>query len=158
MKSKSIFAASLLALLVAVVGSETTAEEKLNLNIVTYQPPAGLIAYINERAPQGVTYNQNGYASISEANIVIYFMSGFENRYEITEFGSDILDAGGEIGEEHFLIQRSVQHRDRIVYMLYVATGQLDGSEEEIKCHTNNGIAAVTSNFVHDLPLRIQQC
>ncbi|WP_298860125.1 hypothetical protein [uncultured Sulfitobacter sp.] len=134
------------------------AEEKLNLNIVSYQPPVGLIEYINKHAPKGVEYNQRGYVGLADADLLIYYMSSFERRFEITEFGSKVLDAGDEISKGTFVVTRSIKHRDRIVYALYVATEGLNGSEEYIKCNTANAVSALSLNFKQDFQLDILKC
>ena len=143
---------------VGILAGECRAEEKLNLNIVSYQPPAGLIEYMNKHAPKGVEYNQRGYVGLADADLLIYFMSSFERRFELTELGSKVLDAGGEISKGAFVVTRSIKYGDRFIYALYVATEVLNGSQEDIKCNTANAVSTLSLNFKQDLPLDILKC
>jgi len=147
------------ALFVGFLASRAIAEEEVvNLNVVTYQPPSRLIEYLNANAPEGVSYNREGYVGLQDADFVIYFMSDFRNRYEIPDFGARLLDMGDELSPDTTVVNRSVKHGDRFVYLIYVATGKIGASEEDIRCNTTNAVMALTLNFKSDAPLRIRNC
>ncbi len=89
---------------------------------------------------------------------MIYFMSDFENRYEIPHFGARLLDMGDELSPDKFVVNRSVKHGDRFVYLIYVATGNIGTSEEDIRCNTTNAVVALTLNLKSDASLLMRGC
>ena len=110
------------------------------LNVVTYQPPAGFIEALNERAPDNVSFNTSGWVAVADADFVVYFMSSFDNWYEMPEFALSVFEAMGEGSENSFVRTQAIDVPDRRAYVVFVAAGELSESHEEINCHVVNTI------------------
>lgn len=54
-----------------IFAAAATAEETVNLNVVSYQTPPGLFQLLETTAPSGVTFNQKGWPSVSDADIIL---------------------------------------------------------------------------------------
>ena len=130
--------ALLASLTVLALVSSGTAEETMKVNIVSYQPPIGLIDHLIDKTPDGVEYNQSKWIGVSDADIIIYFMSSFDAKYEITDFGSRILDTIDYDPDNSAIVTQSVnlESLGRIVYVVYVSASMFDGSLSDINLST----------------------
>lgn len=135
-----------------------TTDGKTNLNIVTYLPPPGLVWYLNETASGQVQYNDSAWLSLFDADLIIYFMSSFENRYEIPEFGSEILDTIDFDHEKSAIVTQSVSHDDRVIYVVFISANEFDRFLEKILCSTANTVGALASSFSDDFKFEICNC
>ena len=134
------------------------AHEESTLNIATYLPPPGLLAYLNNSAPVGVEYNESAWVGLSDANFVVYFMSSFDARYEITAFGSEVLDTVEFDPKTSAVVTQSIAHGERTVFAIFVATSQFDGLMEPILCNTANAIDALSVNFTGNSSIEVRNC
>ena len=149
---------SFLAVIFILLGAGVAARDTLKLKIVSYQPPAGLIQYLSEAAPADVSYKQSEWVGISEADIILYFMSNSDARHEIPIFGSEILETIDFDPESSAIVTQSIAHGSRVIYAVYVFSDMFGGSSDEIKCYTANTIATLTLKISGSQVVELRDC
>lgn len=85
-------------------------------------------------------------------------MSSFEARYEISEFGSKVLDTIDTTSEATAIKTQSIQHGDRIVYAVYIAADKFARSTEVINCHTASVVFTLARSFSQNFVLEVRDC
>ena len=138
--------------------TSAVAQERGVINVVSYQPPVGLIEYLNKRAPERVVFNQSDWVSVSEADILLYFMSPFEARHEIPQFGSEILDTTEYAADETALTTQSINYGDRTILAVFVSADQLDRSRDQIMCNTANAVSLFAAEYYGGGKVDLQNC
>lgn len=136
------------------------AQDSRELKVATYQSPVGFIEYLNENAQGAIKFNQSGWIGVSDADIIVYFMSSFDAHYEITDFGSRILDTIDEQSENAALVTQSVnlEKFNRVVYTVYVSADKLENSREQINCVAGNAVLTLSSNFSDEFRFVFSDC
>ena len=151
--------AALASCLLPVCANADTAEaNSMKLKVSTVQPPAGFIKYLNKFSPEGLLFDEVSWVGVSQADIIVYFMSSFSARYEITQFGSDVLNTVEEISEDSLVLSRSIRHGDQVKYIIFVSAENTQGASAEMACHAANAIAAILGTSIDGVQVDLTIC